>query len=302
MKKVLGVISDYIVMTLAVAAFALAWEVFMVPNGMSSGGLTGLCSIIQFATGGAITVSVSYALINVVLLIIGFLVMGNAFGIRTIYCIAVSFVFFRLFESLPSLHAVEGNFLYVPEKMLIPLIAGLIEGVALGVVFRVGGSTGGTDIIALFFNKFWPISPGKVFLISDLVIVTLILCLPGKTFSDMVYGYLMMIVSTTMVDYVVVGKKSSVQLLVFSDKYSEIADYIINRMDRGVTVLRAQGWYTKQDKNVLLLLLNRNQLGEITHLIKDMDPNAFVSVTQTRSVFGEGFEEMKVGLRKEKNR
>lgn len=295
-------IKEYIIMTLAVMVYSLTWECFMVPNEMASGGMTGLCTIIQYATDGAIPVSLSYGVINVVLLLVAFAVMGASFGVRTIYCIALSTVMFEVFGSMEFLHATPGHFFFVQEKFLIPVIAGILEGIALGVVFRMGGSTGGTDIIALFVNKYWPVSPGKVFLYCDLVIISAILLLPGRHFADMIYGYLMMIGSTAMVDYVMVGKKSSVQLLVFSDNYEEIADYIINVLDRGVTVLRAQGWFTKAEKDVLLIISSRNQLHEITRIVKEMDPKAFVSVTQTHSVYGEGFEEIKTGLDRKKNK
>lgn len=295
-EKLMGILGDYVVMTLAVFLYVFSWEAFMIPNGMSSGGLTGLCTILQFATGGAIDVSASYLVANVFLLIIGFMVLGKAFGFRTIYCIALSTLLFKVVGSLDALKAVEGNFLFINERFLIPVIAGFMEGLALGIIFRVGGSTGGTDIVALFFNKFWPVSPGKVFLVMDFIIITAILTLPGKSFSDMIYGYLMMIASTAMVDFIIIGQKSSVQIMVFSDKFDQIADYIINKMERGVTVLRAQGWYTKLEKDVLLIVLNRKELHEVTRMIKEIDPKAFVSVSQTSSVYGEGFDEIKTGL------
>lgn len=295
-NKALNILSDYLILTVGVALYSLAWELFMIPNGMSSGGLTGLCTILQFATGGAIDVSSSYLAANVFLLILGFIFLGNAFGIRTIYCIALSTLLFKLFGSLEVLHSLPDHFLYIPERLLIPVLAGLIEGIGLGTIFVTGGSTGGTDIVALFFNKYWPISTAKMFLIMDMLIITLIMFLPGKTLSDMIYGYLMMAASITAMDFVMVGQKSSVQMLVFSSRYKDIADYIIDHMDRGVTVLHAQGWYTKQEKDVLLIILSRKQLHEIKKVIKDIDRTAFVSVSPAHGVYGEGFEEIKVGF------
>jgi len=294
--KVLKYVSDYVVMTIGVALFSLAWELFMIPNGMSSGGLTGLCTILQFATGGLIDVSTSYLVINVVLLLLGFIFIGNSFGMRTIYCILLSTVLFRVFGSLECLHSLPGHFLYLPEKVLIPILAGLLEGLGLGIIFVKGGSTGGTDIVALFFNKYWPISTAKMFLIMDVCIITAIMFLPGKTLADMIYGYLMMAASITVMNFVLVGQKSTAQLLVFSDKYKEIADYIIHDMDRGVTVVHAQGWFTKQEKDVLLIILSRKEIPEIKKVIKDIDKNAFVSISEANSVYGEGFEEIKTGV------
>lgn len=299
-EKITRIIADYLVMTLGCLLFAFAWEGLVIPNGMSSGGLMGLCTIVQYATGGFLSASVLYMVLNVLLLIFAFAAMGLGFGFKTIYCILMTSVLMQVLSGLEWLHAVPGNFLYVQDPVLVPLLAGLFEGVGLGLVFKYDGSTGGLDILALFVNKHWPISTGKFFLICDCIIITSILFLPDKVLGDMVYGYLMMVVSAFMVDFITVGAKSSVQLMVFSAKRDEIADYIINEMDRGVTMLRAQGWYTKQEKDVLLVILRKKQLYGITKVIKSIDPKAFVSVSQTSSVYGEGFEEIKAGIEKKK--
>jgi len=298
LKKLIEELREYAFLTLGVCIFVFAWGCFMIPNEMASGGLTGLCAIIQLASG--LPVWVSYVVLNVILLIIGFLILGNAFGFRTIYCISLSTLLFALVKNIDVIHSLPGHFLYVPERFLLPVIAGLFEAVGVGMIFHHGGSTGGSDIIALIINKYWPISPGKVFLATDIVIIATMLLVPGKTFADLIYGYLMMITFSLTIDGILIGRKSSVQLLVFSEKYAMIADHIIYNMDRGVTVLHAMGWYTKQDKNVLLILVRRHQMQNLTKAIKEIDPRAFVSVTQARGVFGEGFEEIKVGLSRKK--
>ena len=298
--KVKQVVKDYFVMTVGAGLFAFAWEGLVIPNNMSSGGLMGLCTIIQYATGGLLSASVSYMALNVLLLIFAFLAMGLGFGIKTIYCIAMTSVLMQLFSGLEWLHAVPGSVFYIQDPVLVPLLAGLLEGLGLGLVFKYDGSTGGLDIVALFVNRHWPISTGRFFMICDCIIITSIVALPGKSLGDMAYGYLMMVVSAWMVDFITLGAKSSVQMLVFSSRYQEIADHIINNLDRGVTVLHAQGWYTKQEKDVLLVILRKKQLYGVTKLIKSVDPNAFVSVCQTSSVYGEGFEEIKAGIEKKK--
>lgn len=303
MKKAPGILFDYLMLIVGCFLFAIAWEGFMIPNGMSSGGLIGLCSVIQYATGGVLDVSLMYILLNALLLLFAFIAMGTSFGFRTIFCIAMSSVALKVVGSIDFLHAYPGSFFYVPEKVLVPVISGFFEAAGIGVIFRHGGSTGGTDIISLYINQHFPISPGKVYLVTDFIIITSILFLPGKTFSDMVYGYVMMVTFSIVVDMFTVGKKSSVQLLVFSQQYDKIADHIIYKLDRGVTVLKAQGWYTKKDKDVLLIIVSNNQLHNVTRAIKQIDPKAFVSVSQASSVYGEGFEEIKSGIdRKMKNK
>jgi uncharacterized membrane-anchored protein YitT (DUF2179 family) len=278
----------------------MAWDSFMIPNNIASGGLTGACTILQFATAGRIPVPYSFVIANSILLLLGSLALGKGFGFKTIYAIALSTVLFKILPNFDFLKSIPGEFLYVDEKVLIPVIGGLLEAVGIGFIFKKGGSTGGTDIIALLINKFWPVSPGQVYLCTDLFIIASILLVPGKTVQDMIYGYISMITFSLMVDYVLLGSKSSVQILVFSQKYSEIADYIINNMDRGVTAINAVGWYTKESKKVLLILVRKSQLPMLSKAIKDIDHNAFVSVSPASGVYGEGFEEIKTGIHRKK--
>ena len=295
-RKLLTTVGDYLMMTIGVFLYCASWEFFMIPNGLSSGGLTGLCTVIQYATGGRLEVSFMYGVINVFLLLAAFAVLGARFGFKTIFCIVLASLMFKLLASLPQLHSVKGRFFYVPEKFLIPVIGGLLEGIGLGIIFRHGGSSGGSDIVAMMVNKFWPVSPGRFFLVSDIIIVLSLLLLPGRTFSDLVYGFLMIIVSAPMVDAVLIGGRSVVQVMVFSDKYQEIADYIIHEMERGVTAIEATGWYTKQVRKVLLIITRQKEISHLTRMVKEKDRHAFVSISPASNVYGEGFEEMKTGL------
>lgn len=292
------IFTDFLVLTVSCFIFAFAWESFMIPNGMSAGGMMGLCTVIQYATGGLIPAQYSYFAVNALLIIVAILAMGIGFGFKTIYCIIMSSIAMDLLAGCTALHSIPGEFFYVNETVLIPIIAGLLEAVGLGLVLRYGGSTGGTDIIALMVNKYWPISLSKVFLVSDLAVVCMLLFLPDKAFTDMIYGIVEIVTFTLIIDFVVGGKKSSYQLFVFSEKYHEIADHIINVMDRGVTVLNAQGWFTKQEKNVLFILISQKELPGLTKTIKEIDSRAFLSVSSANNVYGEGFEEIKTGLKK----
>ena len=296
------IVRDYLILTLASFIFAFAWEGFMIPNGMSAGGIMGLCTIIQYATGGLIQAQYSYFAINALLLIVAVLAMGIGFGFKTVYCIIMTSVAMEIIGNIPAIHCVTGGFFFVRETLLIPVLAGVLEAVGIGLVLRNGGSTGGTDIIALMINKYWPVSLSTAFLVSDLIICSLLLFLPEKQFADMCYGLVELVTFSLMIDMVVGGKKSSYQLLVFSDKYSEIADHIISRMDRGVTVLRATGWFTRKERNVLLILISQKQFPALSRAIKDIDPKAFMSVSQTHNVYGEGFEEIKAGVHTRKKK
>lgn len=295
-RKLFETLKEYIILSIGTLMYCLAWESFLIPNNVASGGLTGLCTIIQFATQGFIPVSYSFIVLNVILLAIAFFVLGRGFGFKTIYCILLSAILFEVLPQFTFLKSIPGEPLYINEKVLIPLIGGLMEAVGIGLIIHYGGSTGGTDIVALIVNKFWPVSPGKTYLYTDLFIISSIIFLPGKTVQDMVYGYIAMVTFSYMVDFVLLGRKSTVQVLIFSQHYDKIADYIMKDMDRGVTAIKSIGWYTKQDKSVLLVLVRKTQLAELTKAVKTLDKNAFISVSPASSVYGEGFEEIKTGV------
>lgn len=294
-SKVWTLLWDYFLMTVGSVVFCLAWTSFIIPNGLASGGLTGLCTIIQYATAGAIPVGWSYPIINIALLILGFLVLGKAFGFKTIYVIGLTSLLFELLPRFPQLEVL------MDEKILVALVGAAMESVGLGLVLLRGGSSGGTDIIAMLINKYWPVSPGRVYLITDLFIISSLLIVPDKGLVDMIYAYLIMLGFSFGVDYVLLGNKSTVQILVFSSKYEDIAEYLINQAKRGVTALNSVGWYSQQEGKVLLVIVRKYQMNEILAAVKEIDRTAFVSVSSAMSVFGEGFEEVKTGLKKSRS-
>lgn len=292
-NRILTVIWDYLILTVGSIIFCMAWTSFLIPNGLASGGLTGFCTIIQYGTG--IPVGWSYPVLNVLLLILGVLTLGKAFGIKTIYVIALTSVLFEILPKYPQLAVL------MDEKFLVALVGAALESVGIGLVLLRGGSTGGTDIIAMMINKYWPLSPGRVYLFTDIFIIALLLFVPGKGLVDMIYAYVVMLGFSFGVDFVLLGNKSSVQILVFSDKYQEIADHIINDVHRGVTALQSVGWYSQKEGKVLLIVARKYQMNEVVNEIKIIDRRAFISVSTAMSVFGEGFEEVKTGIKIKKN-
>lgn len=294
-EKLLTTIWDYVLMTVGSIIFVMAWTSFLIPNGLASGGLTGLCTIIQYATKGAIPVGWTYPTINIILLIMGFISLGRAFGIKTIYVILLTSVLFEVLPKFPQLEVL------IDEKFFVALVGAALESVGIGLVLLRGGSTGGTDIVAMMINKYWPVSPGRVYLFSDIFIISSLLFIPDKGLVDMIYAAVVMIGFSFGVDFVLLGNKSSVQILVFSSKYEQIADHIINDVRRGVTALQSVGWYSKKESKVLLIIARKYQMNEVVNEIKAIDKHAFISVSTAMSVFGEGFEEVKTGLKLKKN-
>lgn len=293
-NKVLNLLWDYFLMTVGSVIFCMAWTSIIIPTGLASGGLTGLCTIIEYATNGAIPMGIPYWIMNIGLLIIGFMSLGRAFGIKTIYVIILTSILFNVlpeFESLKYYGFVEND-----EKLLAALIGAAMEAVGLGLVLLRGGSSGGTDIVAMIINKYWPVSPGRVYLYTDIFIIASLFLLPDKGLIDVVYAYIIMLGFSFGIDFVLLGNKSSVQILVFSSKYQEIADHMIHVMHRGVTALQSVGWYSQQESKVLLIVSRKHQMNEVIKEVKSIDPKAFVSVSTAMSVFGEGFEEAKTGI------
>lgn len=287
--KAMAVLWDYLLMTVGSVIFCMAWTSFLIPNGLASGGLTGFCTIIQYGTG--IPVGWTYPVLNVLLLILGFFTLGKAFGFKTIYVIALTSILFEVLPKFPHLQVL------MDEKFLVALVGASLESVGLGLVLLRGGSSGGTDIIAMMINKYWPISPGRVYLITDVFIIALLLFVPGKGLVDLIYAYVVMLGFSFGVDFVLLGNKSSVQILVFSSKYQQIADHIISNVHRGVTALQSVGWYSQKESKVLLIIARKYQMNEVVNEIKAIDRNAFISVSTAMSVYGEGFEEVKTGIK-----
>jgi uncharacterized membrane-anchored protein YitT (DUF2179 family) len=151
-------------------------------------------------------------------------------------------------------------------------------------------------------NKYWPVSPGRVYIYTDIFIIASMLFIPGKELIDVIYAYIIMFGFSFGIDYVLLGNKSSVQILVFSPHYEQIADHMINDVHRGVTALQSVGWYSQKESKVLLIVSRKHQMNEVLREIKSIDPHAFVSVSTAMSVFGEGFEEVKIGFKKDKKK
>jgi uncharacterized membrane-anchored protein YitT (DUF2179 family) len=301
-RKILLTVFDYLLITFGATLFVMGWTSFLLPNGIIDGGLTGICALLSMVTG----VPVEYWNfgINALLLIIAWIVLGRSFGIKTIYTIILTSVLFRVLggDNLMVLKAIPGQPLALGEKILVPVIGGLLEAVGLGLVLLRGGSTGGTDILALIINKFWPVSLGRFYLVSDFIVIGLLMFIPGHSFADVIYGYICMGVFALALDMVMMGKESAVQVLVFSEHFAKIGDFINKEMGRGVTALRSIGWYTQQDKQVLLVMIRKTELPGLVRTIKEIDPKAFVTVVPANNVYGEGFDEMKTGLNKKKKK
>jgi uncharacterized membrane-anchored protein YitT (DUF2179 family) len=170
-----------------------------------------------------------------------------------------------------------------------------MSGIGIGIIFLQGGSTGGTDIVALIIAKYREMSPGRVFIICDLVIIGSVYFIPGKSLEDVIYGYIEMVSFSYVIDMILTGNKQSLQVFIFSSKYAEIADRVSSEMGRGVTALSSMGWYSQSESKMLVVILRKSQLADISAIVKEIDNNAFISVSAVMSVYGQGFDQIKSG-------
>lgn len=285
--NILREFKSYLIISLGVILYCFSWVAFLIPHGVAGGGVTGISSIIYYATG--FEISYSYLIINVGLLIAGTIVLGNAFGLKTIYAIFLASAMFRI---LPEFQWIT-EFSDIPDTFINAILGGSLTAIGISWIFAQGGSTGGTDIIALIVSKYREVSLGKVFLYCDLLIVGSIYFLPDKGLQDVIYGYIQMVSFSYMLDVLITGSKQSVQILIFTSKYNEMADMISNDLDRGVTALQSMGWHSKQEGKLLVVVARKQQLPEITSAIMEVDNKAFISVCSAMSVYGNGFDMVK---------
>jgi uncharacterized membrane-anchored protein YitT (DUF2179 family) len=227
--------------------------------------------------------------------------LGWKFLSKTIYAILVISFLLGFFQTLmPRDEA--GNFVKIlgEGQNFMSLILGCtMTGSALGIVFLNNGSTGGTDIIAASVNKYHDFSLGTVLTFLDLVIIGSCLLIP--TFGDMlqrtymvVFGLCTMVIENFMLDFLMNRQRQSVQFMIFSKKWQEIANAIGTQLEHGVTILDGHGWYTGHEQKVLCILAKKSESTVIFRIIKSIDPQAFVSQSAVIGVFGEGFDQIKV--------
>lgn len=296
------IIKEYGLVTFGVMAYALGWTIFLLPNNLIGGGVSGFASILFYATG--LPMGVTYFILNIILLIIGTKILGTGFGGKTIYAIFMTSLMLSLMPKvIPSDFIHE--FALSNGKLICTFLGGIIAGFGIGLSISQGGSTGGTDIIALVWCKFYPASPGRVILIVDVAIILSSLLFPSYTdtgemlpladkLAVVVYGLIQVTVSGYAVDLYLSGSKQSVQAFIFTKKVEEMADAIAFDMKRGVTVIPAKGWYSKEEKQVLMVVTRKSDLNILLRYVKSIDPDAFLSVSTVMGVYGQGFDTIKV--------
>jgi uncharacterized membrane-anchored protein YitT (DUF2179 family) len=281
--KLATVIKDYTIISFGLLLYVLGWQLFLIPAEITGGGVSGISAVVFFAT--KIPVSLTFLVINAVLVLIAIKILGASFGVKTIYSIAVLTVFFAVFQSVLEKPLVDDTFLSA-------VIGGMTGGIGLGIVFSRGGSTGGTDIFAMIIMKYRNVSPGKLIMLFDVIIIAssyFVFQSPEK----LVYGYVSMWVVSYSLDSFLSGANRNAQMFIISKKYEEIADFINKEAIRGVTILSGTGWYTKEESKIVLSVVKKRETSAIFRKIKEIDPEAFITMGSVMGVYGQGFEKLK---------
>jgi uncharacterized membrane-anchored protein YitT (DUF2179 family) len=282
-QKTQTFIKDYVIMTTGLVLYVLSWTLFLVPAQITGGGISGLAAVIFYST--KIPIGLTFFAINVVLVSIAMRVLGASFGVKTIFSMVVLSLLFSVPQSLFPESIIKDNFLSA-------VLGGMMGGVGIGLVFSRGGSTGGTDIIAMIINKYRNISPGRIIMYCDVIIIGSSYFLV-HSLDKMVYGFVSMAVVSYTLDAYLSGSNASAQIFIFSPKYEEIADFINAESRRGVTVLDGKGWYTQQDVKILMTIIRKKETSILFRKIKEIDSEAFISMGSVMGVYGEGFDKIK---------
>ena len=302
-RTIVSEVKSYLLITVGLLCYVLGWVIFLIPNNLVGGGVTGISSIVLYAFG--VPISVTYFVINAILLLIALKVLGKAFGLKTVYAVAVTTLFFQFVPQFIPQDFIQ-EIAISNGRLLSAIFGGVMSGLGIGISFTQGGSTGGTDIVALMVTKYHNVSPGRVILYMDLVIIASSLLIPAKEVIDasgamvreswgmriatVLYGYMLIASSSQIVDMVMAGKRQSVQVFIFSACYDQIADAITSQLGRGVTVMDGEGWYTKQNRKMLLVLIHKTETNKLYSLIRSFDKEAFISMAPVSGVWGKGFQ------------
>ena len=285
-------IRSHIIITLAIILSAIGWCVFLIPNQMLGGGVTGLSTIIYWLTG--IPTGVMIYVLNAILIIISFKSLGRRFAISTIYSVAVtSLVFYLLQEYFVDI--IQEHFGGIPlsdDRLLAALLGAAMNGVACGIIFLEGSSTGGTDVIAVMINKYRNVTIGRLSLFINVVVITCSYFV-FKDLELLIYSYVGLMVTSYTIDMTMNGSKQSVQMFIFTSRPHEIADRVGEEVQRGVTMIKGTGWYTKKESEIVMVVVRKIESQRVIRIVKQMDPAAFVSVNTVMGVYGKGFEMMK---------
>ena len=275
-KNFSGIMRDYVTMTLGCMIVAAAYLCFYIPNNIVPGGLTGISTVLYYLLGAPIG-AVTFAL-NVPIFIIGWRSIGNAYAIRSLYCTALVST---LLDVIPHMRLTD-------NYLLASVFGGVLIGLGLGLVFRSNSSTGGVDIIAKVVNRFKPhLSLSYVIFIVDIAVISVAAIIFGV--EQALYALIGVFIAQKATDVIIDGARRARAYYVVSKRYAEIAESVMAKMNRGATLLKATGMYSRNDQPVLMCIIRPQEIGSFIRIVQSFDGEAFIFVADIHEVMGEGF-------------
>ncbi|HKK81332.1 MAG TPA: YitT family protein [Prolixibacteraceae bacterium] len=276
-------IKAYAIMFLGSLIFALGWTLFLIPAEINGGGIGGVGALVYYVT--EIPAGITYLAVNVILVIIAIIKLGANFGTKTIVNMILISIMLTIFQEVITAPIIN-------DKFLSAVLGGIASGVGLGLVFSQGGSTGGTDIIAMLVTKYRRISPGRVIMYCDVIIISASWFVFHSA-EILVYGYVSMWVVAYTLDAFLNGANQSAQIFIFSEKWEEIQQSILHHNRRGVTIMDGTGGYTGKPVKIIMTVARKRETTAIFRKVKEIDNNAFITMGSVMGVFGEGFDALK---------
>ncbi|MDE6227841.1 MAG: YitT family protein [Muribaculaceae bacterium] len=296
---------DYTLIIFGLVLYAVGFTGFILPHGIVIGGLSGVGSLVYFATDKLIRVSVTQYACNLLLLAIAWRIVGKKFVARTIFGATVLSLAIGIFESFFS----SIGHPLIAEMSMSAILGGILCGIGIGIVFIHNGSSGGTDIVAAMVAKVSNVTIGRTMIYCDMLIVLTSVFLPfDGTLEErlnvrvpmIVYGWVVTFVIAYMCDMIINTNRQATQFIIFSSKWEEIANLINKEAHRGVTVIDGTGWYSKNPVKLLLVCCRKIESVHIFRIVKGIDEHAFITQTNVNGVYGEGFDKMIVKIKKPK--
>lgn len=295
---------DYTVITIGSFVMAVGISVFLVDAKVVPGGVSGLSMAVHYLSGNRVPIGLLIWLFNIPLYIWGIRELGKQFGVRTFYGFTVNSIFIDMLRGeIPGLRSLQLNdhpaivTLLETDFLFLILIGAVLIGVGLGLIFKFGGTTAGSDIAAAIAQKRWGIKPGMAIMVVDFMVI----CFAGLVihFKDLsperhamtltLYAFFLLFISSRLIDVILDGFDYAKSALVITSEREKVGEVIVNEMGRGATILEGQGLYTQQPREVIYTVLSRKEIQKLTRRVKHIDPTAFIIVNNVHEVLGEGF-------------
>lgn len=292
-RKLLNLAKDYVMITFGLFCYAFGFTAFILPEEIVIGSVSGLSSLLHYWLGW--NVAATYYIINIILLAIAFRSVGKQFVLRTIIGASIATFFMAVLQPQFTAPIIE------QQTFMNVILGAVLCGMGLGIVFTHNGSTGGTDIIAAMVAKYSTISFGRTMMYCDVLIICSSYLL-FHSIDKIVYGLIFMVIYSVAADRVINNTRQSVQFMIISKKWKEIADNIIQEAHRGCTILDGTGWYTKAAVKIVLVMCRKHESVHIFRIIKETDREAIITQSNVNGVYGFGFDELKVRIHNKKNK